>query len=119
MYEIWLMLNIVWEIALGAMPWLLAAAAVWAVLVVLAARHRASSSAAGPAPAAARPALAVGLGAAVLALFAVPALTQSSLGEATYLADWLALGGIALAAGVAAFLFAWPALRLLRSGGRP
>ena len=36
MYEIWLALNIAWEIAWGLWPWLLAAGVLWAALLALA-----------------------------------------------------------------------------------
>lgn len=104
MYEIWLVMNIVWEIALGVWPLLLAAALAWAVLMALALRRRGRARLSSS--------LAVGGGVAVLAFVAVPSLTRSSLGELAYWVDWANLGAIAMAAGVAAAAFAWPLLRL-------
>ena len=39
MYEIWLVMNIVWEIALGIWSWLALAATVWLALMALAWRR--------------------------------------------------------------------------------
>lgn len=103
MYEIWLMLNIVWEIALGAWPLLLALALLWVLFLVAALRGRGTQWRGGLPIAAG-----VGVVAGVIAFLAVPALTRASLGDLAYWVDWLALGGIALAAAVAAGLFVWP-----------
>jgi hypothetical protein len=105
MYEIWLMLNIVWELAATVWPALLVLALTWLLLVTLALRRRARSPI--------RAALGVALAGGLLAIVGVPALTQSSIGEARYLPDWLVLSGIAAAAALAAFAFALPLLRLL------
>ena len=104
MYEIWLVMNIVWEIALGIWPLLAVGAAAWLVLVVLAWRR--------PLPhwRSALP-MAAGLAAAaaLIAFVAVPMLTRSSLQELAYWVDWANLASIALGIGVAALAFAWPA----------
>ena len=42
MYEIWLMLNIVWELALSIWPWLVALAVLWLVLMMMAKGGRAA-----------------------------------------------------------------------------
>ena len=104
MYEIWLTLNILWELALGAWPVVLGLALLWLVLVVVALVRRARW----------RPALlpALGLGAAVavVAFLAVPAMTKSSLSEMGYWVDWANLLAIALAAGGVAATVVWPVL---------
>ena len=109
MYEIWLMLNIVYEIALSIWPWLLALAALWLGLMVLARRGRGSDW---------RTCLpkAVALGALLggVIFFVTPLWTKSGLGEMKYWVDWANLIGIALAWAVAAALFAWPLLTWLR-----
>jgi hypothetical protein len=114
MYEIWLMANIVWEMALGVWPLVAAAALLWVGLLVLAWRRRAA--AAGPAW---TPALVAGALIAAVAFVAVPALTRSSLSELSYWVDWLSLAAIAAAAGAAAFAFAWPLVRLWHSFRSP
>lgn len=111
MVEIWLAMNIVWEIALGLRLQLLLAALVWAALVLLAWRRG------GHWRAALWPAAGLGLLVAVLAFFSVPGLSKSSLAEMGYWVDWANLAAIALAAGAVAVAFAWPALALRRGRG--
>lgn len=105
MYEIWLMLNIVYEIALGIWPWLAALAALWILLMAGAIRRQRTawrSSLPG--------AIAIGLLVAVAIFFLTPAWTDSSLAEMKYWVDWANLIGIAAAWGVAGLAFAWPLL---------
>lgn len=103
MYEIWLMLNIAWEIALGVWPLLALGALVWLALTGTALRrtpHRWGRAAV----------LAVGTGAiaALIAFLALPALTGSSLNELSCCVDWASLAGLAFGAGAVVALFALP-----------
>lgn len=100
MYEIWLVLNILYEIALGLWPVLLALAVVWLALMVLA-RSRLSLLAL-------RRALFPASFVAGLLFFTLPHLTQSSFDNMGYWVDWLNLLGMALGLGAAFALFAWP-----------
>lgn len=100
MYEIWLVLNIVYEIALGIWPVLLLALLVWIALLV-AARGRLGLRAL-------RPALLLGAIVAAVLVAAVPSLTQSSLSNMDYWVDWANLLAIALGLGALAALFVWP-----------
>ena len=104
MYEIWLVMNIVWEIARGVWPLLALGAAAWLVLMVLAWR-RPMAQWRGAWPLAAG----VAAAAAVIGFLAVPTTTRSSLQELAYWVDWANLASIALGIGVAALAFAWPA----------
>jgi hypothetical protein len=115
MYELWLMLNIVWEIALGVWPWLLGLGLVWLALVAAALARAPAPSSRPWWPRAWRVAVVAGLAAFALALVAVPTLTRASLTDLAYGADWLALGGIAFGGAVVAALFALPIARLLLS----
>jgi hypothetical protein len=109
MYEIWLMLNIVYEIALSAWPLLAAALGIWLVLLW---------GAGGRLDRRAWPtALLAGVAVAALAFLALPTLTRSSLGDMGYWMDWAALAGLALAAGAAASLLAFPLVSLLKRPG--
>ena len=117
MYEIWLVLNIVCEIALSLWPQLALALGVW-LLMLWAARAKLGG-------ATGRSALALGLalGAvlAVVLFFTVPGLTHSSLSSMGYWVDWANLLAVALGLGVLAAGFAWPLLALLlrkRPAGR-
>ncbi len=110
MYEIWLVLNILWEIALTVWPLLVVVAIAWIVLAALAARRS---------PVAWRRArgIAIGVGvlAAIVAFLVVPTLTRSSLSELRYWVDWANLAAIAFGAGAVAAAFAWPAAALRAS----
>lgn len=106
MYEIWLMLNIVYEIALTIWPLLAVGLALWLALLWLARRRLGQG--------AWRPAALVGAGAALVLFFSVPGLTQSSLSNMGYWVDWANLLAVALGLGVLAGVLAWPLLALRR-----
>lgn len=107
MYEIILVLNILWELALDHAALLLVAIGLWAVLMLVALRRG------GRAWRAALPgALLAGVALGVLAFFAVPAATRSSLGELRYWVDWANLVGIAGGVAAVGVAFAWPLLAL-------
>jgi hypothetical protein len=112
MYEIWLMMNIGWEIALTIWPLLAGVAIAWAALLAVAWRS-------GPLPW--QPALPTSLGVAAataaLAFLALPALTQSSLAEMGYWVDWATLASLAVGVGGVALAFAWPLSALRRRPG--
>jgi hypothetical protein len=109
MYELWLVMNIVWELALGLWPLLALGALAWLVLMVLAWRRPAADwRSAWPMAAG------IALVAAVAGFLAVPTTLRSSLRELAYWVDWANLASIALGIGVAALAFAWPARVLAR-----
>jgi hypothetical protein len=109
MYEIWLVTNIVWEIALGVWPLLAAAVVAWGVLMASAWRRPAAQwRSAWPMAAA------VAVVAAVVGFLVVPSMTRSSLQELAYWVDWANLASVALGIGVAVLAFAWPANVLRR-----
>ena len=104
MYEIWLALNIVYEIARGAWPVLLALALAWVALLAMA-RGRLSARAL-------RQALLPGAVVAALLTLSIPSLTHSSLDNLDYWVDWANLLAIALGLGALAALFAWPLMAM-------
>ena len=106
MYEIWLVMNIVYELALSIWPVLALAGAVWLLLLVMA-RQRIGWRQVPRA-------VAVGAAVAVLLFFSVPSLTQSSWSNMGYWVDWANLLAVALGLGTLAAVFAWPLLALLR-----
>ncbi len=112
MYEIWLVLNILWEIALGVWPLLAAAALAWVVLMILAARRPGACW-----RSAWRPAIVVAALVAVAAFLLVPGGTRSSLANLSYWVDWANLAAIALGFGAAAGAFVLP-LRVLTGSRR-
>lgn len=109
MYEIWLVMNIVWEIALGVWPLLVLGAAAWLVLMALAWRRPTAQW---------RCALPLAMGvavvAAVISFVVVPMATRSSLQELAYWVDWANLATVALGIGAATLAFSWPLGVLLR-----
>lgn len=109
MYEIWLVLNILYELALSVWPWLLALALLWAVLLW---RARGIGR---PAWRAAFPwALAAGVLVAVVIGLGTPGWSHSSLAEMKYWVDWANLLAMAAAWGLAALLLAWPLVARLK-----
>ncbi len=108
MYEIWLAMNIIYEIALGVWPLLALLLAVWLGLLV-AARGRLGGRQV-------RQAALLGALVAVALFFSVPTLTQSSLANMGYWVDWANLLAIALGLGALAAVFSVPLLGL--AGGR-
>lgn len=104
MYEIWLMANIVWELVLIYRVPLLALALVWVALWMLALRK--------PRLRNRRAVLGVAALAFLGALFVIPTAMRSSIGEARYAPDWLAVVGAAFAAAIVVALFAAPIRRL-------
>ena len=110
MYEIWLMLNIVWEIALGLWPLLLAAAVLWGILMLTAWRRAGTRWRAGLP-------LALGVGVLVMAVAAplIPGWNRSTLADMGYCVDWANLLAVAAGFGAVAVAFAWP-LSAMRQG---
>lgn len=112
MYEIWLVLNILWEMALGIWPILAGALLIWLTLVATALSRR------GARWRAALPwAVAAALVVTVVATLALPGLSKSSLGEMGYWVDWASLLATAAAFGAVAAAFVWP-LAALRATPR-
>lgn len=110
MYEIWLVMNIVYEIALTVWPLLALALAVWLVMLWAARARRGRG--------AARQAAGLGALAAVVLFFTVPTLTHSSLSNMAYWVDWANLLAVALGLGALAAVFFWPLLALLKGPAR-
>lgn len=100
MYEIWLALNIVYEIALGLWPALLILLLVW-LAVMLTNRKGLTSVRLGRL-------LMTAVGVAVVVGLALPSLTRSSFGNFGYWVDWANWLALAAGAGVAAAVWIWP-----------
>ena len=104
MYEIWLALNIVYEIALTIWPALLALLLTWLALLATA-RGRLGWRAL-------RQALLAGAVVAAALVAGLPSLTQSALSNMGYWVDWANVLAIALGLGALAALFMWPLMAL-------
>jgi hypothetical protein len=103
MYEIWLVMNIVWEIALDLWPLLLGAAVLWVVLMATALRRRGANWGGGV-----KFALVTAVLVALATVLWLPGATQSSLAEMRYWVDWANLLAVAAGFGVVAAVFVWP-----------
>lgn len=112
MYEIWLVLNILWEMALGSAALVLSGLGLWGVVMIAALRRRGVRWGAGLPLA-----LLVAAVVAALAFVAVPAAIDSSFADMGYWVDWANLAAIAAGVGAVALAFAWP-LMAMREGGR-
>lgn len=104
MYEIWLAMNIVYEIASDLLPALVSLALVWTVMVVINRKKLVRASGAALAAVAVLVALASAL--------ALPSLSKSSLADMGYWVDWVSLLGLAAGVGVATALLLWPVLSM-------
>jgi hypothetical protein len=105
MYEIWLMLNIAWEL-LKLYFWPVVGLALLWMALMLMARTRLQSSDW-------RRFGVVALIAFPVAVIALPWLTLSSIAEARYLLDWITLLGLAAGLAIVVAAFAVPASRLV------
>ena len=108
MYEIWLVINIVYEIALTIWPLLALALAIWLVLLFVA---RGRSGGAGAA-------VGVGALAAVVLFFTVRSMTKSSLSNGAYWVDWADLLAVAGGLGALIAVFVWPLMQLVKGKAR-
>ena len=109
MYEIWLTLNIVYELM-----WMYLPAVVVLLLVLALVYGRALQRKECQWRAAIRPTLMVAVVVAILSLWLVPVSTHSTLADMAYWVDWANL--MALCAGVAlvAAAIVWPVFSLRR-----
>ena len=104
MYEIWLAMNIVYEIALDLWPALLPLLLVW-LAVLLINRQRLGQVAWTTL-------LALVALVGVVTVLALPSLTKSSLADMGYWVDWAFLLAMAVGFGVAAAALLWPVLAM-------
>jgi hypothetical protein len=110
MYEIWLAVNIAWEIAKGIWPALLVAALAWIALVVAALRRPGTRWGAGLGTA-----VVAGIAVMVASILVVPYLTKSSLAEMGYWVDWANIAAIGAGFGAIAAAYVWPLAAMRRS----
>ena len=112
MYELWLGLNILWELSLTQLPVLITLLVVWIVMMVyvLLRRplHRARAIWRRTFLMSSMLAAAFG----VMAFFLIPYLTQSSFDAMGYWVDWATLAGMSASMVAMAFCFIWPLLTL-------
>jgi hypothetical protein len=105
-YEIWLGMNIMWEIALEIMPYIVIAAIIWLAISWLTVQKKVSWFPAF------KITFIIGLVVTVSAFFTLPTLTLSSFSDMSYWLDWATLTMMALGVGAVVFGFIWPFMAL-------
>lgn len=108
-YDLWLGLNIFWEIALNMLPTILLAAFIWLILAGIALSKRSIKWCAVSRIALIPAALVT---AVMFVLF--PGQSHATLADMGYWVDWTVLSAIALGFGALTFLYAVPALIIFR-----
>lgn len=103
MYEIWLAINILYELALMYLPFILTVITLWVVLLVYALQHQADWRKG------LRGGIFGGIAVAALTFLIFPYITKSSLADLSYWIDYVFLFQIAAGYGVVVGLgFIWP-----------
>lgn len=109
MYELWLTLNIVFELGMQYLPTVIATALVWLGLMAFAAMRRGAAW-----KRALVPAFTTGVIATVITFFITPGMTQSSFANMGYWVDWMNLTFYSMGFGAVAAALAWPIAASLR-----
>ena len=112
MYEIWLTLNILFELSLQYLPVVIGTALLWLILMALAANRR--NAGWGKAI---RPALVVYVVVTAITFFITPGMTRSSFANMGYWVDWGNLFLYAAAFGAVAAALTWPLAAMIRRAG--
>ena len=92
MYEIWLIINTIYELALANLSWVLSTLVIWLMLMLVTQFSKKLPWSTGV-----KAAVVVGLIAWVIFFALVPSLTKSSFEYVNSVIDWLAVGGVAAA----------------------
>ncbi len=112
MYEIWLTLNILFELGLAYLPAVLGTALLWLVLMGLAATRGNAGW-----RKATKPALAIFVVVTAITFFITPGMTKSSFANVSYWVDWGNLFLYAAAFGAVGAALAWPLAAMMRRAG--
>ena len=108
-YEIWLGMNIMWEIALSFLSYILIAAIIWLAISFVTYQKKASWLVAF------KSTFIIGLIVTVIAFFTLPTLTLSSFRDMNYWLDWATLTLMACGVGAVVFGFIWPFMALKKN----
>lgn len=109
MYEIWLTLNILFELGMQYLPAVIGTVVLWLALMIFAATRPGAGWKKAIAPA-----FVIGIIATVITFFITPAMTKSSFANMGYWVDWMNLFFYAAAFGAVAAALAWPIAASLR-----
>lgn len=112
MYEIWLGLNIFWELVLAHWTVLAVVAVAWLVLMIYVMLQIPWRKAYVAGIRTMRPALIWAAMVGVVAFALIPGCTQSNFSAMGYWVDWFTLAGMAAASAALALGFIWPLLAL-------
>jgi L-cystine uptake protein TcyP (sodium:dicarboxylate symporter family) len=100
MYEIWLMLNIVYEVIQESAAVVVSLTVLWLALMALARQKLRWETVPRS--------ILLGLSAGLVFLIALPGILASSFADMGYWVDWANLIGLAAAGGALVAAFAWP-----------
>lgn len=100
MYEVWLMLNIVYEVMRDMATVVLSLTGLWLALMFLARQKLRWETVPRS--------LVIGLAAALIFVVLLPGILASSFADMGYWVDWANLIGLAAAGGALVAAFAWP-----------
>ena len=103
MYEIWLTLNILFELGLQYLPAVIGTALLWLALMIFAASRKGAAWKKAIAPA-----FGVGVIVTLITFFITPGMTKSSFANMGYWVDWMNLFFYAAAFGAVAAALTWP-----------
>ncbi len=109
MYEIWLIINTFYELAMANLELVVGILVAWLALMVVAGMKKTSAWGKGF-----MPALAVAVLVWIAGFVLVPSLTKSSFSNVTYFWDYLVVAGVAAGFAGLAAAFVWPASLLFR-----
>lgn len=109
MYEIWLIINTFYELALMNLGLVIGVLVVWLAVMVVAQMKKTQ-----PWCASIKPALLVALVVWVVSFMLVPSMTKSSFENVTYILDYLVVAGVAAAVAGLVAVFAAPIYLLIK-----
>lgn len=109
MYEIWLIINTFYELALANLGLVLSTLVVWLVLMLITQLRKQQSWGQGI-----KAAVMVGLVAWVVFFAMLPSLTNSSFAAVNSVVDWLTVAGLAAAIAALVALFIGPIYLLIK-----
>ena len=109
MYEIWLIINTIYELALANLSWVLSTLVIWLMLMLVTQFSKKLPWSTGV-----KAAVVVGLIAWVIFFALVPSLTKSSFEYVNSVIDWLAVGGVAAAFAGLLAMFVGPLYLLVK-----